>query len=69
MCIRDRHNLKAVILLGQEAWASFISLGRFPQGVAFFGCFASSNGVMLPHADTVCFPRWNPCLLYTSVRV
>ena len=56
----EQHNLKAVILLGQEAWASFISLGRFPQGVAFFGCFASSNGVMLPHADTVCFPRWNP---------
>ena len=56
----EQHNLKAVILLGQEAWASFISLGRFPQGVAFFGCFASSNGVTLPHADTVCFPRWNP---------
>jgi signal transduction histidine kinase len=58
----EQHNLKAVILLGQEAWASFISLGRFPQGVAFFGCFASSNGVTLPHADTVCFPRWNPAL-------
>ncbi len=56
----EQHNLKAVILLGQEAWASFISLGRFPPGVAFFGCFASANGLMLPRQDTVCFPRWKP---------
>ena len=40
--------LRAVVLLGQEAWASFVSLGRIPEGVLCFGCFVSSNGIPLP---------------------
>ncbi|MEG1700339.1 MAG: ATP-binding protein [Alistipes sp.] len=40
-------NLRAVVLLGQEAWASFVSLGRFPEGVMCFCGFASENGIML----------------------
>ncbi len=40
--------LRAIILLGQEAWASFVSLGVYPDDVQIFGCFASVNGVLLP---------------------
>lgn len=44
----EERSLRAVVLLGQEAWASFVSLGRFPEGVMCFSCFASSNGILLP---------------------
>ena len=36
------------MLLGQEAWASFVSLGRIPKEVMCFSCFVSSNGIVLP---------------------
>ena len=52
--------LRAVVLLGQEAWASFVSLGRFPEGVMCFGCFASSNGVMLPAPAADSVADWMP---------
>ncbi len=44
----EPRNLRAIVLLGQEAWASFISLARIPQGVMCFSCFASMNGILLP---------------------
>lgn len=44
----EPRRLRAIILLGQEAWSSFVSLGRYPEGVMCFSCFASSNGIMLP---------------------
>ena len=44
----ENRSLRAVVLLGQEAWASFVSLGRIPEGVMCFCGFVSSNGVMLP---------------------
>ena len=44
----ESRSLRAVVLLGQEAWASFVSLGRIPEGVMCFCGFVSSNGVMLP---------------------
>lgn len=47
----ESRRLRAVILLGQEAWSSFVSLGRYPEGVMCFSCFASSNGIMLPPPD------------------
>ena len=36
------------MLLGQEAWASFVSLGRIPKEVMCFSCFVSSNGIVFP---------------------
>ncbi len=55
----EKGNLRAIILLGQEAWASFITLGHFPPDVQLFGCFASANGVLLPggHVDET---LWQP---------
>lgn len=44
----ESRSLRAVVLLGQEAWASFVSLGRIPERVMCFCGFVSSNGVMLP---------------------
>ena len=44
----ENRSLRAIVLLGQEAWASFVSLGRIPEGVMCFCGFVCSNGVMLP---------------------
>ncbi len=44
----EAKGLRAIILLGQEAWASFVSLDRIPEDVLCFSCFVSSNGIMLP---------------------
>lgn len=51
--------LRAVVLLGQEAWASFVSLGRIPDGALCFGCFVSSNGIRLP-APKGSVRKWKP---------
>jgi len=53
-------NLKAVVLLGQEAWSAFMSLGSFPRNILFFGCFVSSNGILLPADPAVLEGRWEP---------
>lgn len=54
----ESHGLRAIILLGQEAWSSFVSLGHYPEGVMVFSCFASANGIMLPPADSTA--QWMP---------
>ena len=56
----DRNRLKAVILLGQEAWASFVSLDSFPQDIPFFGCYASTNGIPLPDRNRPVTDKWMP---------
>lgn len=52
--------LKAVILLGQEAWAAFIAHRDKIPGVPFFVCFASENGIYLPESDTINTLHWEP---------
>lgn len=59
--IFDRYEplrLRAVVLLGQEAWSSFVSLGRISEDVLYFSSFASSNGIMLSRnaQDSVWMP-------------
>ena len=44
---RKNKQFKAVVLLGQEAWASFLAQGDFPDDIPFFGCYASVNGIAL----------------------
>ncbi|MEG1672984.1 MAG: ATP-binding protein [Alistipes sp.] len=54
-------NLCAIILLGQEAWASFISLGHIPENTQIFGSFVSDNGILLPqHFDPNDLHTWMP---------
>lgn len=53
--------LRAIILLGQEAWASFVSLRNYPRNVQIYGCFASVNGVFLPPpTDLEDKSKWMP---------
>ncbi|MEG2282530.1 MAG: hypothetical protein RSB93_04810, partial [Rikenellaceae bacterium] len=40
-------NVKAVILLGQEAWATYLSLGNDRPNVPFFGSIASENVIYI----------------------
>ncbi len=53
-------NLKAVIAIGQEAWAALISQEEIPEGVPIFGTFISSNGLDLPESqiDNSWEPAW-----------
>lgn len=55
----EKGNLRAIILLGQEAWATFVTLGHFPSDVQLFGCFASTNGVLLPR-NSIDEASWQP---------
>lgn len=46
----ENSNIIGIILLGQEAWATFVSEKK--QSYApFYGCFASENGVIVPQSD------------------
>ena len=47
----DIKNLRAVILLGQEAWATFLARKKFDMETPFFGCFASTNGIIVPRTS------------------
>lgn len=40
-------NLKGIIILGQEAWTSYLSQDRI-LSVPFYGCFVSKNGILIP---------------------
>lgn len=63
----DYAHLKGLILLGQEAWASFLSEGSFPADIPFFGCFASENGVWLPEEGEPLKRDWNPACIDMTV--
>ena len=56
----DKEHLKAIVLLGQEAWATFLSLEDIPADTPFFGCFASQNGVLIPKGDSLLNYKWTP---------
>lgn len=43
-------NLKAIIAIGQEAWAGLISQTEIPNNIPVFGTFISTNGIDLPKA-------------------
>lgn len=44
----DDENLKAILILGQEAWCSFINQDTLVRNVPFFVSFASDNVLKLP---------------------
>ena len=56
----DKEHLKAIVLLGQEAWATFLSMEDIPTDIPFFGCFASQNGVLIPRGDSLLNYKWAP---------
>lgn len=53
-------NLRGIIILGQEAWTSYLSQDRI-LSVPFYGCFVSENGILIP--DSIKdndYVNWNP---------
>lgn len=50
-------NLKAILLLGQEVWAAYISLDRHDTQIPFFGCIASENGVEITDSTLTTYPE------------
>lgn len=48
----ENDSLSAIVLLGQEAFVTFLSCDIKPKGVPFFGSFASANGVTIPSVKT-----------------
>lgn len=59
-------DLKAIVLLGQEAWAAFIQQDSIPENVPFFSAFASVNGIELPE-DSVGYD-WFPESVNTTIK-
>ena len=56
----NEKNLKGIIILGQEAWTSYLSQDRI-LSVPFYGCFVSENGILIP--DSIKdndYISWNP---------
>lgn len=43
----EDHKIKAIILIGQEAWSASISGGQLPKGTPVFSVNASINGLLL----------------------
>ncbi|MEG0559036.1 MAG: response regulator [Muribaculaceae bacterium] len=56
-------NLRGIILLGQEAWGTYLGLKEIPN-IPFFGCYISEMGLILPE-DTIDFDNWNPMSVNT----
>jgi len=58
---RDAHKPSTIILLGQEAWSSFLSLNddRFSD-VPVFCAMTSRNGIFLPDEDVDSLQNWMP---------
>lgn len=46
----ENKGLRAIVLLGQEAWASFVSLGHIPKDVMCFCCYVSFQRHRAPAA-------------------
>ncbi len=59
-------DLKAIVLLGQEAWAAFLQQDSIPENVPFFSAFASVNGIELPK-DSVGYD-WFPESVNTTIK-
>ena len=62
----DYNQLKAVILVGQEAWAVYLSLNIERPDVPFYGVYISQDGVIIPpHIDD--FSNWQPQSINTKM--
>ncbi|MBR6176731.1 MAG: response regulator [Bacteroidales bacterium] len=62
----DYNELKAVILVGQEAWAVYLSLQIERPDVPFYGVYISQDGVIIPsHIDD--FSNWQPESINTKI--
>ncbi len=67
--ILDHHqnkDLKGIILFGQEAWATYLSMEDVPK-VPFYGCKITDSGIEIP--DSIFSPaKWEPKTISTRER-
>lgn len=64
----QKHTLKAVILLGGEAWSACLTAGYFPKDVLFFGGFTGCCGILLPSGTVSPEENWDsPLIEYTKL--
>ncbi len=65
---QDLKYLKAIILIGQEAWASYLSLGDYIPKVPFYGTRVSKMGLEIP--ENIQNPTtWEPMSVSNSKLV
>lgn len=50
--------LGGIILLGQEAWGTYLGLKTIPD-VPFYGCYISERGIIIPE-DSIDYDKWEP---------
>ncbi|MCQ2973194.1 MAG: response regulator [Bacteroidales bacterium] len=63
---QDLSKLKAIILLGQEAWAVYISLNGPRPEVPFYGNYISTYGVIIPEYVEN-YSTWEPLSIDTKI--
>ncbi len=62
----DYSKIKSIILVGQEAWAVYLSLDITRPDVPFYGVYISQDGVIIPpHIDD--FSSWKPQSINTKM--
>ena len=62
----DYSKIKSIILVGQEAWAVYLSLDIKRPDVPFYGVYISQDGVIIPpHIDD--FSSWKPQSINTKM--
>ncbi|HCT93240.1 MAG TPA: two-component sensor histidine kinase [Rikenellaceae bacterium] len=56
----EHKKLRAIIAIGQEAWAALLAQDTIPSGVPIFGEYISGNGIELPitSVDETWQPEW-----------
>lgn len=54
----EHKKIKAIIAIGQEAWAALLAQDNLPEGVPVFAEHISANGIILP--DGVVDETWQP---------
>lgn len=59
-------NIKAIIAIGQEAWAAIFSQDSLPKDIPIFGSYISSNGIVLP--DKPIDSSWEPTWINNARR-
>lgn len=55
----SEEELAAVVLLGQEAWITYVGMEELPD-VPFYGCYINEYGVEIPSQDIPDFLYWYP---------
>lgn len=56
----ENHKIKAIILIGQEAWSASISGGQFPKDIPILSVNASINGLLLTDIKKDSYGNWDP---------